>query len=156
MFWLWYERSENYTMGLFIYIAWVTPLRDKLVQSIQDSVGRSFTCPVLMEKISCFAVDRMKSITTIATKNICELFQPQISTKEPNGSWRGEAGASSGVSIHSSSTSSSCDSSCWACCGPGGWGSLSCTHHPTSSCDSSCCHQYRTEERGPQGQDTEV
>ena len=48
--------------------------RDKLVHSIQDSVRRSFTHTVLMEKISCFAVDLMKSITTIAAKNICELF----------------------------------------------------------------------------------
>ncbi|XP_035033942.2 uncharacterized protein LOC118121844 [Hippoglossus stenolepis] len=64
-------------------VSFTRSTRDKLVQSIQDSVRQSFTHPVLMEKISCCAVDLL-SMTTIATKNICELFQPQISTKEPN------------------------------------------------------------------------
>ncbi|XP_069384996.1 uncharacterized protein [Paralichthys olivaceus] len=65
-------------------VSFTRSTRDKLVRSTLDIVTQSFTPPVLMEKISCFAADLMKSITTVATRNICELFQPQISTKEPN------------------------------------------------------------------------
>ncbi|XP_069367833.1 uncharacterized protein [Paralichthys olivaceus] len=78
------DKVSKLLPSLLREVSFTRSIRDKLVQSIQDSVTQSFSRPVLMKKISCFASDLIKSITTIATKNICELFQPQISTKEPN------------------------------------------------------------------------
>ncbi|CAB1427692.1 unnamed protein product [Pleuronectes platessa] len=106
-------RDHFLTVRAASEVSFTRCTRDKLVQSIQDIVRRSFTPSVLMEKISCFAVDLMKFITTIATKNISPPAEPAVVLE-------GE--------------------------GP--------SQVPTSSCDSSCCHQYRVLERGPQGQDT--
>ncbi|XP_060937817.1 uncharacterized protein LOC133014569 [Limanda limanda] len=78
------DKVSKILPSLLLEVSFTRSTRDKLVKSIQDSVRRIFTPPSLMEKISCFAVDLMNSITTIASNKICELFQPQISTKEPN------------------------------------------------------------------------
>ncbi|XP_060927120.1 uncharacterized protein LOC133001537 [Limanda limanda] len=78
------DKVSKLLPSLLLEVSFTRSTRDKLVQLIQDSVRRSFPPPVLMEKISCFAVDLMKSIITIASNKICELFQPRISTKEPN------------------------------------------------------------------------
>ncbi|XP_060938064.1 uncharacterized protein LOC133014813 [Limanda limanda] len=69
------DKVSKLLPSLLHEVSFTRSTRDKLVKSIQDSVRRSFTRLVLMEKISCFAVDLMNSITTIASNNICELFQ---------------------------------------------------------------------------------